>query len=221
MHHRTKVGATLVIASLALLALTAPAGASMAKLKLVVGGVGIGGGAPVLGTSINATASSSIWSDACTESSLTGTVSQNFKSKGDAFVIPSGNFGGGGNEGLCASNLEFVTIFKPIQTPEISFAHNGKAKLRFPRLRLVPAANINKPEAQQEACAIAASTMRGTFPVTETPQPLVVTFTESKMKLESSSGPECGFGAEAKPRFSGSFTFTSRGTQIEAVLYHK
>jgi hypothetical protein len=213
--------ATPAVASLALLALAAPASAGPAKLKLEAGGVGLVGGAPVTASSANTTVSSSFWSVACSEGTLQGSVSQNHKSKGDAFVITNGSFGGGGEEGLCASTPEFVTIFQPGQTPELTLAHNGKALLRFPRLRLVPRANIEKPEAQQQACVVSATSLRGTFPVSETPQPLEVTFTGSKMHLGPNQGPECGAGMEARPNLSGTFTFTSRESAIEAVLYHR
>jgi hypothetical protein len=186
-------------------------------LKLEVGGVGLVG-APILLSSTEVTISNSFWSLGCSETSLSGSMAQNNKGKGDAVVITKEAFGGGGTEGLCASAPEFVTTSQPLQTPELTLNTKGKALLRFTRLRLVPKEDIEKPEALQQACIISAATFRGTFPVTTTPQPLVVTFTNAKMKMEA-QGTECGLGREAKPLFTGTFTVTSRGSTVEVVIF--
>ena len=104
------------------------------------------------------------------------------------------------------------------QTPELILSTNGKALLHFTRLRLVPKEDIEKVEDKQEACVISAVTLRGTFPVTTTPQPLAVTFTSAKMKMES-QGAECGIGLEGKPHLTGTFGATSRGSNVEVQLF--
>ena len=209
-----------IAAGAMLAALGAPSSSLAASkaLKLETGGVGLVGGAPIVLSSTEVTIQNSFWSLACSETALTGTLAQNFKGKGNGVVITKETFGGGGSEGLCASTPEFVTTSQPLQTPELTLNTKGKALLKFTRLRLVPKANIEKPENKQEACVISAATFRGSFPVTTTAQPLVVTFTGAKMKIEA-QGTECGAGPTSKPLFTGTFTATSRGSTVEAVIF--
>lgn len=212
---------TMLIAVGALAAAAVVPASSLAgtALKLDVGGTGLVGGAPITVVSTNVTISNAFWSLACSEVSMNGALAQNRKGKGNSVEITEGGaFGGGGNEGLCASGPEFVTTFEPEQTPELTLNTKGKALLHFTRLRLVPKADIEKVKGKQEACVISAVTLRGTFPVTTTPQPLAVTFTSAKMKMES-QGSECGTGLEGKPRLTGTFGATSRGSTVEVQLF--
>ena len=49
---------------------------------------------------------------------MNGAVAQNHKGKGNSVEITEGGaFGGGGNEGLCASGPEFVSTFEPNRLP--------------------------------------------------------------------------------------------------------
>lgn len=220
MQRRMRMSRTLLIAAGTLAVAAAAPASSMASgkaLKLEVEGTGLVG-APILLSSTEVTVSNAFWNLACSETSLSGSMAQNNKGKGDAVVFTKGAFGGGGSEGLCASGPEFVTTFEPVQTPELTLNTKGKALLRFTRLKLVPLADIEKPEGHQEACIISAATFRGTFPVTETAQPLVITFTAAKMKIEA-QGTECGAGREAKPLFTGTFTVSSRGSTVEVVIF--
>ena len=220
MQRGMRLTSTMLIAAGALaVAAVAPA-SSLAggTLKLEVGGTGLIGGAPISLSSTNVTVANSFWSLACSEVSMNGAVAQNHKGKGNSILITEGgSFGGGGNEGLCASGPEFVTMFEPQQTPELVLNTKGKALLHYTRLRLVPKEDIGKVENHQEACVASALTLRGTFPVTTTAQPLAVTFTSAKMKLES-KGAECGIGLEGKPRLTGTLTATSRGSTVEVQL---
>ena len=193
------------------------------SLKLEVGGTQLTGGAPMLLTSTNVTISNNEWNLACSETTLKGALAQNLKEKDNSFLVTEGGmFGGGGEEGRCAAGTtQFVAKFEPTQTPELTLSTKGKALLHFARLRLVPPANINKPENLQEACIISATTFRGTFPITEVPQPLVVTFPGSKMKM-TAQGAECGAGAEGRPHFSATFTATTRESAVvEVALFAK
>lgn len=221
MQRGMRLTSTMLVAA-GVLAVTAVAPASsMARgsLKLEVGGTQLTGGAPILLSSANLTISNNVWNMACAETSLKGSLAQNLKSKGNSFLVTEGGlFGGGGEEGHCAGTPQFVVKFIPVQTPELTLNTKGKALLHFVKMRLVPAANIEKPESKQEACVISATNMRGTFPVSETAQPLSVTFTGSKMKMEA-QGPECGAGPEARPHFSATFTATSRGSTVEVGLF--
>jgi hypothetical protein len=207
------------IAAAALLAFAiAPAGAQAAKiLKLETGGSEIVGGAKVSLSSTEVGVSNAFFHLACTSGTMSGSVDNNNKGTSDGMVLGEGVFGGGGEEGVCGGTPEFLTKFQPVQTPELVLSKTGKALLHFVTLRLVPRADIEKPENKQEACIVSATTMRGTFPVTTTPQPLVVTFTAAKMKLQP-EGAECGAGPESKPTFTATFTGTSHGSQIEAVV---
>jgi hypothetical protein len=193
------------------------------SLKLEVAGKQLTGGAPMLLTSTNVTISNNSWSLACSETSLKGSLAQNLKEKDNSFLVTEGGmFGGGGEEGRCAAGTtQFVAQFKPTQTPELTLNTKGKALLHFVALRLVPPANINKTEEHQEACTISATNIRGTFNITETPQPLVVTFPSAKMKMVA-QGAECGAGAEARPQFSATFTATTRESAVvEVALFNK
>ncbi len=196
----------------------APAGAQAAKvLKLEAGGSQIVGGAKVSVSSTEVGVSNAFFHLACTSGTLSGSIDQNNKGTTDGMVLDEGVFGGGGEEGVCGGTPEFLTKFQPVQTPELVLSKTGKALLHFVSLRLVPRADIEKPENKQEACIVSATTMRGTFPVTTTPQPLVVTFTAAKMKLQA-QGAECGAGPEAKPVFTATFTGSSHGSPIEVVV---
>ncbi len=221
MQRGMRITWTMLIAAGALAAAVVAPASSLAggALKLETSGTGLVGGAPISLASSNVTITNAFWSLACSEVSMNGVLAQNRKGKGNSVQITEGGaFGGGGNEGLCASGPEFVAKFEPEQTPELTLNTKGKALLHYTRLRLVPEANIEKVENKQEACVISALTLRGTFPVTTTPQPLAVTFTSSKMKLDA-KGPECGVGLEGKPHFSGTLTATSRGSTVEVQLF--
>src|SRR4051812_28126112 len=105
MWHPIRLTGAALLASLALAVSMAP-GAAMAQsgaVKLMVGGVGLVGGAPIVASSSDLAISNSFWSVACSESTLTGTLGQNFKPAGNSVIVPEGSFAGGGNEGLCAS----------------------------------------------------------------------------------------------------------------------
>jgi hypothetical protein len=222
MQRGIRVTSTMLIAAAALAAAAVAPASSLAgnALKLEIGGTNLVGGSPVSLTSSSVTISNSSWSLACSEVSLNGALSQNRKGKGNAIQITEGGaFGGGGNEGLCASGPEFVTTFEPEQTPELTLNTKGKALLHYTRLRLVPEADIGNNPPNQEACVVSAVTLRGTFPVTTTPAPLEVTFTSAKMKIEA-KGSECGIGREGKPHLTGTFVAKSRGSTIEAQLFN-
>ena len=211
--------ATSIAGGALLAAAVAPStGQAAMSLKLETGGTGLVGNTPMSLVSTEFKLSNSLWSITCSQVTLSGAVDQNHKGKGDGMVITEGVFGGGGEEGLCAGTPEFVTTYTPIQTPELSLSNKGKALLRYPALRLVPRANREKPENHQEPCIVSATTLRGTFPVTTTAQPLAITFTAAKMKLKA-EGPECGTGLEAKPHLTTTFTATTRGAPVEVVLY--
>jgi len=204
--------------ALALGALAPASSLARGSMKVQADGTLLTGGAPVVLTSTNLTISNNVWGIACMESSMKGSLAQNLKSKGNSFLITEGAlFGGGGEEGRCGGT-QFAVKFEPVQTPELTLNTKGKALLHYTKMRLVPAANIEKPESKQEACIISATNMRGTFPISETAQPLEVTFTSSKMKMEA-QGAECGAGREARPHFSATFTATSRGSTVEVVLF--
>lgn len=221
MRRGMRFGFATSIAGGALLAaaVAPPSGlAAAASLKLEAGGTGLVGNTPMSLVSTELKLLNAFWNITCSQATLSGSVDQNHKGKGDGMVITEGVFGGGGEEGLCAGSPEFVTTLKPIQTPELSLSNKGKALLRYPALRLVPRVDREKPENQQEACIVSATTLRGTFPVTTTPQPLTVTFTSAKMKIQA-QGSECGTGLEAKPHLTATFTATTRGAPVEVVLY--
>ncbi|HUH80705.1 MAG TPA: hypothetical protein VLZ06_05200 [Solirubrobacteraceae bacterium] len=205
---------SVAVGTLAVSAL-APATSFAGKaLKLEVGGTGLAG-APILLSSTEVTISNAFWDLGCSEGSLSGAMEQN-RGASDYVVINNGAFAGGGSEGLCASAPEFVTYFAPVQTPELKLNTKGQALLHFTRLRLVPKADVGTPE--EHACIVSAATLKGTFPVSTTAQPLVLTFTSAKMKMEA-QGSECGAGRGSKPLFSGTFTVTSRGSTVEAVIF--
>jgi len=221
MHRGMRLTWTTLFAAgaLAVAAAVPASGVAAGALKLETGGTQLVGGSPIALSSGEVTIVNAFWSMACSEASLTGSLAQNNKGKGNSVVITNEAFVGGGEEGLCAGTPEFVSLFQPVQTPELTLSSKGKALLRYTHLRLVPRANIEKVENEQQACVISAVTMRGSFPVTTTPQPLAVTFTGAKMKIEA-HGPECGAGREAKPHFTGTFTATSRGSTVEVVLFN-
>src|SRR5271166_3725027 len=131
--------ATSVAAGALFVAAAVPA-SSLAgtSLKLEASGTGLVGGAPISLVSTEATVSNTFWHITCSQATLSGTLDQNFKRKGDGMVISKGVFGGGGEEGLCAGSPEFVTTFVPVQTPELTLSTRGKALLRYPVLKLVP-----------------------------------------------------------------------------------
>ena len=194
-----------------------PADAQAGKiLKLETGGSEIVGGAKVSLSSSEVEVSNASFHLDCTSGTMSGSIDNNNKGTSDGMVLGEGVFGGGGEEGSCGGTPEFVTKFQPVQTPELVLSKTGKALLRFVTLRLVPRADIEKPENKQEACIVSATTMRGTFPVTATPQLLAVTFTAAKMKLQP-QGAECGAGPESKPTFTATFTGSSHGSPIEVV----
>ena len=209
--------ATAVAAGTLVLSAWAPATSLAGKaLRLEVGETPLVA-APILLSSSEVTISNAFWNLGCSEGSLSGSMEQN-KSANDYVVINQGAFAGGGNEGLCASAPEFVTYFEPVQTPELKLTTKGQAQLHFTRLRLVPKADVGAPE--EHACIVSAITLKGTFPVSTTAQPLVLTFSSAKMKIEV-QGPECGTGHGAKPVFfTGTFAVTSRGSIVEAVIYN-
>ena len=218
--HRIRVVGACAAVTLGLAALCAPgASAGIMALKLEIAGTQITGGAPITLSSSNLALSNAFWSDDCTETTLGGSLGNNNKAKDDFIPITEGTFGGGGNEGLCASSFNFVTQWMPEQTPEMTLDRKGHALLRFPRIRAVPLEDIEKPPGQKEACLASSNGIKGTFPVSETPQPLTVTFTESKMHLGAAHGQECGTGTGHTPLLSATFTFTSRGSVVEAVLF--
>jgi len=220
MRRGMRFGFAASIASGALLAavVAPPSGLAAMSLKLESGGTGLVGNTPMSLVSTELNLSNAFWNIGCSQVTLSGAVDQNHKGKGDGMVITEGLFGGGGEEGLCAGSPEFVTTFKPVQTPELSLSNKGKALLRYMALRLVPRVNREKPENHQEPCIASATTLRGTFPVSTVAQPLTITFTAAKMKLKA-EGPECGTGLEAKPHLTVTFTATTRGAPVEVVLY--
>ena len=123
---------------------------------------------------------------------LTGTIGQNNKAKDDFIPITEGRFLGGGTEGLCESSFNFVTAFNCTGTPsELILERKGGAQWRFPRFRMTPLEDVNNPPGHKEACVAASNAVKGTFPLTTTPQPLTVTFSNVKMHLEADHGHEC------------------------------
>jgi len=214
-------GASLAAtAVLLLVAFTGTASAGLIKaLRLQVAGTPLAVGAPIVASSSNLTVSNAFWSMACTESALSGTIGQNNKAKDDFMPLPEGTFAGGGNEGLCADPFDFVTAWLPQSPAELILERKGNAQLRFARLRMTPLEDINKPPGQHEACAVSSNVVKGTFPLTATPQPLTITFTHVKMRLESSHGVECGSGKGHAPTMSATFTFTSGGEEVDDVIF--
>jgi len=214
------LGASLAAAVLFVLACTGTASASLIKaLRLQVAGTALPAGAPITASSSNTTVANAFWSLACSESSLSGTIGQNNKAKDDFIPITEGLFAGGGNEGLCASTFEFVTAWLPSSPPELILERKGNAEFRFFRLRLTPLEDVNAPSGHHEACVAASNLLKGTFPLSATPQPLTITFTNAKMHLESDHGKECSGPKNHSPYMSGTFTFTSEGQVVEDVIF--
>ncbi len=214
------LGASLAAAVVFVIGCTGTASASLIKaLRLQVAGTPMTVSSPIVGSSSNLTISNAFWSFACSESSLSGQVGQNNKAKNDFIPLGEGLFGGGGNEGLCASTFEFVAAWMPKSPPELILERKGNAQLRFFRVRLTPLEDINKPPGQHEACVAASTVIKGTFPLSATPQPLTITFTNAKMHLEADHGAECGGKKGHSPTLSGTFTFTSEGEVVEDVIF--
>jgi hypothetical protein len=128
-------------------------------------------------------------------------------------------FAGGGTEGRCASPFDFVSAWLPLQPAELQLNRKSEALLRFPRIRLIPEVDINNPPGEKEACVATSNGIKGKFPLSETPQLLTVTFSNAKMHLESGHGLECGHARGHLPFLSGTFTFTSGGSPVEAVIF--
>ena len=215
------VGTSLAAALVLVAAFTGVAsGAGLIKaLRLQVAGTPLPVGAPIVASSTNTTVANAFWTLACSEGALKGTVGQNNKAKDDFIPISEGQFAGGGNEGLCSSPFDFVTVWIPTQPAEMILERKGNITLRFARFRMTPLANINKPPGEKEACVASSNAVKGTFPLSMTPQPLTVTFTNAKMHLESSHGVECGSKTGHSPTMSATFTFTSEGQPVEAVIF--
>jgi hypothetical protein len=210
-----------VLGLAALLALGASASGETKALKLEVAGTGLVGGAPISASSSNLTLANAFWSLACSDTVLGGTMGANNRANNDYIPIAEGSLGGGGSEGLCASTFEFVTTWLPLslQAPELQLNRKGQALLRFPRIKLVPLEDVGMPPGHKEACVASSNGIAGTFPVNEVPQLLKVTFSNAKMHLEADHGAECGHRKGAAPLLSGTFTFTSRGSRVEAVIF--
>ena len=214
------LGASLAAAVLFVVACTGTASASLIKaLRLQVAGTAMAVGAPIVGSSADTTVCQRLWSLACSESIVAGSIGQNNKAKDDFIPIGDGEFAGGGNEGLCASPFEFVTAWMPTSPPELILERKGNAQLRFFRLRLTPLEDVEKGKGEHEACVAASNVIKGTFPLTSTPQPLTITFTNAKMHLEADHGKECGGKKGHSPTMSGTFTFTSHGQVVEDVIF--
>jgi hypothetical protein len=214
------LGASLAATVLFVTAFTGTASAGLIKaLRLQVAGTPVPVGAPIVASSSNLTISNAFWSMTCTESTLTGTIGQNNKAKDDFMKLPEGQFLGGGNEGRCSDPFEFVTAWLPESPAELILERRGNAQLRFPRIRMTPLEDINKPPGQHEACVAASNALATTFQLSATPQPLTITFTNAKMHLESSHGQECGHGKGHSPMLSATFTFTSEGQEVDDVIF--
>ena len=214
------LGVSLVATVVFVMAFTGTASAGLIKaLRLQVAGTPLPVGAPIVASSSNLTVSNAFWSMACTESTLTGTIGQNNKAKDDFMPLPEGQFAGGGNEGLCADPYDFVTAWLPESPAELILERKGNALLRFPRFHLTPLEDVNKPPGQHEACGISSNALKTTFPLSATPQPLTVTFTNAKMHLEAAHGLECGHGKGHSFTMSATFTFTSAGEEVDDVIF--
>lgn len=214
------MGASLAATVMFVMAFTGTASAGLIKaLRLQVAGTPLAVGAPIVASSSNLTVSNAFWSMACSESTLTGTIGQNNKAKDDFMPLPEGQFAGGGTEGLCADPFDFVTAWLPQSPAELILERKGNAQLRFARIRMTPLEDIEKPPGQKEACVASSNAAKGTFPLTATPQPLTVTFTNVKMRLEASHGLECGHGKGHAPALSATFTFTSGGEEVDDVIF--
>ncbi len=219
---RRIVGTSLAAALILAVAFTGVASASLIKaLRLEVGGNALPAGAPIVASSTDTTVSNAFWTLACSEGELTGTIGQNNKAKDDFIPFTEGRFAGGGSEGLCASPFEFVTAWLPLPTQpaELILERKGGAELRFPRFRMTPLEDIEKPPGHKEACVAASDGVKGGFPLSSTPQPLTVTFTSVRMHLEADHGAECAGKKGHNPILSATFTFTSLGQPVEAVIY--
>lgn len=221
--HKRIVGASLVAAVVFVVACTGVASAGLIKaLRLQVAGTPLPAGAPIVASSSNTTVANAFWSDACSEGSLTGTIGQNNKAKDDFIPISEGQFAGGGNEGLCSSPFDFVTAWipkSPAEPPELILERKGNATLRFARFRMTPLEDIEKPPGEKEACAASSKSAKGTFPLTTTPQPLTITFAGAKLHLEAAHGAECGSKIGHNPTMSATFSFTSEGHEVDAVIF--
>ncbi len=214
------VGASLLAAlALAVCCTGVASGALIKALRLQVEGNALPKGAPIVATSTDTTIANAYWTTACSEGELTGTIGQNNKARNDFIPITEGRFAGGGNEGLCSSPFGFVTAWLPKEPAELIVERKGNAELRFARWRMTPLEDIEKPPGQKEACAASTNALKGTFPLSATPQPLTVTFTNSKLHLEGSHGTECGTKKGQNPTVSTTFTFTSEGQPVEAVIF--
>ncbi len=184
-----------------------------------MGGTALAVGAPIVATSTDTTIANAFWSLACSEGELTGTIGQNNKEKDNFIPISEGRFLGGGTEGLCESGFNFVTAFMPESPSELILERKGGAQWRFPRFRMTPLEDINNPPGHKEACVAASNAVKGKFPLTSTPQPLTVTFTNVKMHLEADHGHECSGKKGHNPYMSATYTFTSRGQPVEAEIF--
>jgi hypothetical protein len=220
---RMKSVGAAVATVLALVALAPVASASggIKAVRLQVEGTPLAVGAPIAASSSNLSIANAYWSFACTETTLSGTVGANNLAKNDFLPITEGLFAGGGNEGRCASTFDFVSTWQPapMQPPELQLNRKAEALLRFPRVRLIPEADINNPAGQKEACTVSSNGFKGSFGLSETPQPLTVTFTNAKTHIEGGHGAECGHGKNHSPFLSGTFTFTSGGLPVEVVIF--
>jgi len=216
---RRIVGTSLATALLMAVTFTGSASAEVKALRLQVGGIAMSAGAPIVATSTDTTIANAFWSLACSEGELTGTIGQNNKAKDDFIPITEGRFLGGGSEGLCESTFNFVTAFLPEQPSELILERKGVAQWRFPRFRMTPLEDIENPAGHKEACVAASNAVKGKFPVTPTPQPLTITFTDVKMHLEGDHGHECSGKKNHNPYMSATYTFTSRGQPVEAVIF--
>jgi len=188
-------------------------------LRLEVNGNVLPAGAPIVASSTNTTVSNAFWTLACSEGSLTGVVGQNNRPKNDFILITSGQFAGGGNEGLCSSAFDFVTAWVPQNPPEFILDKKGGAQLRFPGFKMTPLEDIEKPPGQHEACTALSNGIKGAFPLSNSLQQLVVSYTNVKMHLAADHGAECGSRAGHSPFMSATFTFTSEGQEVEVVNF--
>ncbi|HUH80706.1 MAG TPA: hypothetical protein VLZ06_05205 [Solirubrobacteraceae bacterium] len=216
--HKRIVGASVVAALAAVAACTGIASGAT-SLRLQVGGTLLPAGAPIVASSTNTTVANAFWALTCTEGTLTGTLGQNNRPKNDFISITAGQFAGGGNEGLCSSTFEFVTAWMPQNPPEFILEKKGNADLRFPGLRMTPLEDIEKPRGHHESCVALSNAVKGTFPLSATPQPLTVTFTNVKMRLGANHGAECGSKKGHSPMMSATFSFTSEGQGVDVVSY--
>jgi len=89
-----------------------------------------------------------------------------------------------------------------------------RARLRHLRFELVP---LEKQRGVEEKCQVQSrKPMLGSFPVGETPQPLVVTVPPQFARIIPGSGKECDQKEGAL--LQGTFTFASDGAPVAVTL---